>query len=56
MAGALADPLDGAVFVFSTDDRGVVERFVRDDPYVKEGLVTRSTSRPWTVVVGAPGT
>lgn len=51
-AGALADPLDGALFVFSTDDRTVVEDFARDDPYVTEGLVTAWRVRPWSVVVG----
>lgn len=50
MAGALADPVDGAVFVFSTDDRAVVEDFVTRDPYVREGLVTSWRIRPWNVV------
>jgi uncharacterized protein YciI len=51
-AGALADPTDRALLVWSTDDRSVVERFVGSDPYVREGLVTSWTIRPWTVVVG----
>jgi uncharacterized protein YciI len=52
MAGALTEPLDGAVFVFTTDERGVVEDFVRADPYVNEGLVPSWRIRPWTVVIG----
>lgn len=52
MAGALADPMDGAVMVFRTGDPAVVEAFVRSDPYVRAGLVTRWRVRPWTVVVG----
>lgn len=52
MAGALADPVDGAVLVFSTDDRAEVERFVAEDPYVANGLVTSWRIRAWTVVVG----
>lgn len=52
LAGALADPVDGAVFVFTTDDRSVAEQFVRSDPYVQEGLVTAWTIRPWNVVIG----
>ena len=52
MAGALAEPVDGALFVFRADDRAVVDEFVRADPYVREGLVTRWAVRPWTVVVG----
>ena len=55
MAGALAEPLDGAVFVFRTEDRAVVEEFVRNDPYVEAGLVTAWKIRPWTVVVGPRG-
>ena len=52
MAGALTEPLDGAVFVFTTDDRAVVEDFVARDPYVQEGLVTSWRIRLWNVVVG----
>ncbi|MDP9387548.1 MAG: YciI-like protein [Actinomycetota bacterium] len=52
LAGALAEPVDGAVFVFTTDDRSVAEQFVRSDPYVEEGLVTAWTIRPWNVVIG----
>ncbi len=53
VAGALAEPLDGAVFVFDADERSAVEDFVGRDPYVREGLVTAWRVRPWTVVVGA---
>lgn len=52
MAGALADPPDGAVLVFRAKDRAVVESFVAADPYVREGLVSSWWIRPWTVVVG----
>lgn len=52
MAGALAEPVDGAVFVFTTDDRSAVENFVASDPYVREGLVTAWRIRPWNVVIG----
>jgi uncharacterized protein len=55
LAGALADPPDRAVLVWRTDDRSVVESFVEDDPYVRHGLVTSWTIRPWTVVVGKAG-
>ncbi len=54
MAGALAEPVDGAVFVFTTDDRSVVEDFVSRDLYVREGLVTAWRIRPWNVVIGLP--
>jgi len=52
LAGALADPPDRAVLVWRIDDRSVVERFVDDDPYVRNGLVTSWTIRPWSVVIG----
>jgi uncharacterized protein YciI len=52
LAGALANPVDGAVLWFSATDAGVVERFARDDPYVRSGLVTKWTVREWTTVVG----
>ena len=51
MAGALTDPVDGAVLVFATDDRPVVENFVARDPYVLNGLVTSWRIRPWNVVL-----
>ncbi|MGH3769576.1 MAG: YciI-like protein [Pseudonocardiaceae bacterium] len=51
LAGALVEPVDGAVLVFSTDDRSVVEDFVARDPYVREGLVTAWRVRPWNVVI-----
>ncbi len=51
LAGALPDPYDRAVLVW-TAPRGVVERFVADDPYVRHGLVTGWTIRDWNVVVG----
>jgi uncharacterized protein len=52
LAGALAEPTDRAVLVWRTDDRSIVERFAEDDPYVRNGLVTSWTIRPWTVVIG----
>jgi uncharacterized protein YciI len=39
LAGALPDPYDRAVLVW-TADREVVERFAQQDPYVVRGLVT----------------
>jgi len=51
MAGALVEPVDGAVLVFATGDRSVVEDFVARDPYVREGLVTAWRIRPWNVVI-----
>jgi uncharacterized protein len=52
LAGAFAEPADGAALVFKADDRSVAERFAASDPYVKEGLVKHWTVRNWTVVIG----
>lgn len=52
MAGALANPADGAVLVFRGDSPEVAERFAKNDPYVKQGLITEWTVREWTVVIG----
>lgn len=52
LAGALADPIDGAVFLFRADSASPAEAFARADPYVTNGLVTRWRVRPWTTVVG----
>jgi uncharacterized protein YciI len=52
MGGAFADPADGALLTFKANDRTVVEEFVRNDPYVKGGLVTAWRIREWTVVLG----
>ena len=54
MAGAFSEPADGALLVWATGDEEVVRRFVEQDPYVREGLVTRWWTRPWTVVIGNP--
>lgn len=51
IAGAFSDPADGALLVWRTDDRSVVEKFVEQDPYVRAGLVTRWWIRSWTVVI-----
>ena len=52
VAGAFADPPDGAVLMFQGEDRSVAERFAQADPYVANGLVTRWYVREWTTVIG----
>ena len=51
MAGALGEPA-GAMLVFKAPDRTTAETFAKTDPYVLNGLVTRWSVRPWTVVIG----
>jgi uncharacterized protein len=52
LAGAFADPPDGAALIFKADDVSLVEQFAANDPYVKAGLVKAWRARTWTVVVG----
>jgi uncharacterized protein YciI len=52
VAGALTDPVDGAVLMFAGEDRSVAERFAAADPYVTNGLVERWRVREWTTVLG----
>ncbi len=52
IAGALAEPADGAILVFKGDTPETAENFAKKDPYVLNGLITEWTVRPWTVVIG----
>ena len=52
LAGALADPVDGAVLVFRGPSPQPAEAFAKADPYVTNSLVTRWRVRKWTTVVG----
>jgi uncharacterized protein YciI len=53
LGGALADSPAGAVLLFQGEDERAARAFAATDPYVKSGLVTGWTVRPWTTVVGA---
>jgi uncharacterized protein YciI len=52
LAGALADPADGAVLLFQGESPQVAEAFAQADPYVQNGLVKRWRVREWNTVVG----
>ena len=52
MAGALADPADGAVLVFRGPSPQSAESFAQADPYVRNGLVKRWRVRQWNTVIG----
>lgn len=52
LGGALANPADGAVIVFSGESPAVAEAFAKADPYVRNGLVKNWRVREWTTVVG----
>jgi uncharacterized protein YciI len=52
LAGALANPVDGAVLLFRGESPAVAENFARTDPYVLNGLVRAWRVREWTTVAG----
>jgi len=52
LGGAYSDPANQALLVWRVSVRSVIEDFVAEDPYVKNGLVTKWEIRPWTVVIG----
>jgi uncharacterized protein YciI len=52
LGGALADPVDGAVFLFRGPSPAAAEAFAVGDPYVRTGLVTSWRVRVWATVVG----
>ena len=52
MGGAWNNPLDGAAIVFRGPDQSIVEGFMKEDPYLANGLVTQWRIREWNVVVG----
>ncbi len=56
LAGALADPADGAVLLFQGPTDAAARAFAQTDPYVRAGLVTRWHVRAWTTVVGDAAT
>jgi uncharacterized protein YciI len=52
LGGAVGDPPDSALLVFSADSPAVAEQFAINDPYVVYGLVREWTVRPWHTVAG----
>ncbi len=56
LAGAFANPVDGALLLFNGNSPEVAEKFVKQDPYVKNGLIKNWYIREWTTVVGEAAT
>jgi len=52
LGGPLANPIDGALLIFQGSSPAVAERFAQEDPYVKNGVVTKWRVREWTTVIG----
>lgn len=56
LAGAFANPVDGAVLLFKGDSPDIATKFAQDDPYVQSGAVKRWYVREWTTVAGDSST
>lgn len=52
VAGAFLNPVDGALFLFKDSTKEEVEEFVKNDQYVKAGLVSKYDVREFGAVVG----
>ncbi|KAG2450581.1 hypothetical protein HYH02_005082 [Chlamydomonas schloesseri] len=52
MAGAFGETPEGALFVFRDTTPEDIEKFVKADPYVQNGLVPAWHIKPYAVVVG----
>jgi uncharacterized protein len=52
LGGALGDPVESAVLLFSGEGPEAAESFARADPYVREGLVKSWRVLKWNTVVG----
>jgi uncharacterized protein YciI len=52
MAGALVDPVDGALLVLEAGSPGEVFAWVARDPYNEAGLLRALSVREWTIAIG----
>ena len=52
LAGAVGDPVEGALLLFQCETPAAAERFASADPYVANGLVVRWRVLPWATVAG----
>lgn len=53
LAGALAEPPDGAILVFKGESPKAAEDFAKNDPYVLNGVIVDWNVRLWNVVIGS---
>ncbi len=53
LGGALGDPVESSLLLFSCDSPEIPAAFARVDPYVLNGVVLRWSVKPWNTVVGA---
>ena len=52
VAAGPAAPPTKSFFYFTNTSKDIVEKFIKDDPYVKNDLVTKSVIHEWGIVIG----
>jgi uncharacterized protein YciI len=52
VAGPTEPSVDGGVFIFQGKDKSLVEEYVKNDPYMKAGLISSYKIKEWTVTIG----
>jgi hypothetical protein len=52
LGGAVGEPVEGSILLFSADSAAIPEAFAKADPYVLNGLVARWRVVPWHTVAG----
>jgi uncharacterized protein YciI len=50
LAGAIGDPVSGGALAFRVDDEADIDKFMKADPYVREGVITGHRVEPWNIV------
>ncbi len=53
LGGATEGPGEKGVLIFRVNDIAQVEAFAKQDPYVKNGIVTSYDIKEWNVVLGS---
>ena len=56
LGGAVGDPTEGSILLFSGSSPAAAEAFARADPYVANGVVKSWRVAPWNTVVGHQAT
>jgi uncharacterized protein YciI len=52
LAGIFSDPPYQALLIFKVEDKSVIEDFVKNDPYMKNGIVTKWEIKEMMVSIG----
>jgi len=53
LGGATEGPGETGILIFQVEDKSQVELFAKQDPYVKNGIVTSYDIKEWNVVLGS---